>query len=384
MLERCLTPHLRKSRRSLLLLGPRQVGKTTLLASLEPDRSLNLANPATFREFVARPERLEQELAAAPEVRTVLLDEVQRVPALLDVVQILLDREPNRWRFLLSGSSARKLRRGEANLLPGRIHVHHLHPLLATELGSAFDLDAVLAHGSLPGIVTETDPELRAADLRAYTDLYLREEIQAEAIVRDLGGYARLLDLVAAASGNILNLQRIAKEVGLAYETARRYVQILEDTLLVFRIPAWRKSERGRLLAHPRLYLFDLGVRNALLRRPLDRPLEDERGLLLEHLVACELHRRKGTLWPQLDVHYFREQAGTEVDFMITAGSETWAVEVKSSRNPTRSMAASLRRIGDYIPGVTRRILVHTGPRALALGEVEALPLAQFLAELPT
>jgi predicted AAA+ superfamily ATPase len=383
MLERVLTPHLRDARRSLLLLGPRQVGKSTLLASLEPDLTLNLAHPATFRDYVTRPERLEQELAAAPDVRTVFLDEVQRVPALLDLIQVLVDREPQRRRFLLSGSSARKLRRGEANLLPGRIHVHHLHPLLAAELGDAFDLDAVFARGSLPGIVTEPDPQLRAADLRAYTDLYLREEIQAEALVRDVGGYARLLDLVAAASGTILNLQRLSKEAAVAYETARRYVQILEDTLLVFRVPAWRDSERGRLLSHPRLYLFDLGVRNALLRRPLDRPLDDERGLLLEHLVAYELYRRTGTLWPELELFYFRNRQGVEIDFLLRAGSDVWAIEVKSSRNPTPAMAAPLRGIGQHVPDVTRRILVHLGPRAMRLGEVEALPMADFLAELP-
>src|SRR5262245_13799917 len=184
MFERLLTPRLGRGRRSILLLGPRQVGKSTLLRSLGPDLSINLASPEPFRDYSKHPEKLERELrAAAPAIRTVLLDEVQRVPALLDVVQVIVDEQPSRFRFLLSGSSARKLRRGQANLLPGRVHLHHLHPLLARELGDAFDLDRALAHGTLPGISAQSDPEMRAQDLRAYTDAYLREEVQAEALV---------------------------------------------------------------------------------------------------------------------------------------------------------------------------------------------------------
>ena len=251
-------------------------------------------------------------------------------------------------------------------------------------MGDAFELDLVLAHGSLPGIVSEPDPGRRAADLRAYTDLYLREEVQAEALVRDLGGYARLLDLVAAASGTILNIHRLCKEAGVRYETARRYIEILEDTLIVFRVPAYRASARGQILAHPRLYLFDLGVRNALLRRPLDRPLDDERGLLLEHLVAYELHRRTGTLWPDMELAYFRSRHGAEVDFIVRAGSELWAIEVKSSRNVTPPMTATVRTIGEHIPDVTRRLLIFLGPRPQRIENVEVLPLQDFLAQLPS
>lgn len=196
---------------------------------------------------------MEAELQAAGQnIRTVFLDEVQRVPALLDVVQVILDSEPGRFRFLLSGSSARKLRRGEVNLLPGRIHVHHLHPLVASELGEDFDLDRCLAHGTLPGIYAEPDPEVRAQTLRSFVDIYLREEIKAEAIVRDVGGFARLLDLVAASSGRVINLNAMSRDAAVSYETARRYLGVLEDTLVVFSVPAWRPSDRAGLIAHPR------------------------------------------------------------------------------------------------------------------------------------
>ena len=384
MYERLLARALASTSRSVLLLGPRQVGKSTLLASLRPDLTLNLASPAAFRDYVSRPEQLEHELEAAPATtKTVFIDEVQRVPALLDVAQVFLDRRPPRFRFLLSGSSARKLRRGQANLLPGRLQVHHLHPLLASELGSDFDLGRVLAHGTLPGIYAEPDPAARAADLRSYADTYLREEVQAEALVRNVGAFARLLDLVAASSGRILNLHALCKDAALGYETARRYVEILEDTLVAFRVPAWSGSDRASLVRHGKLFLFDSGVRNALLRRPLDRPLDDERGVLLEHLVACELHRRLGPRWPEAALFHYRTRHGAEVDFVLAIGRELWGIEVKASRRVDRSMLRGLDSLAAQSDRVERRIVVFLGPRRQQLDGAEALPLDEFLALLP-
>ncbi len=386
MFQRLLYDRLAASPRSLLLLGPRQVGKSTLLGALAPDRSLNLASARTFRDYVTAPERLEAELRAAPSaIRTVLIDEVQRIPELLQSVQVLVDELPGRFRFLLSGSSARKLRRGEANLLPGRVHVHHLHPLLERELGEAFDLERVLAEGSLPGIASEPDAALRHADLRSYADTYLREEVQAEALVRNLGGYARLLDLVAASSGRILNLRALSQEAGIAYETARRYLEVLEDTLLLFSVPAWRGSDRASLTAHPKHYLFDLGVRNAILRRPLERVAAGERGLLFEHLVALELRRRERTLWPELRLFHYRTRHGAEVDLIVDLGGgrELWAVEVKAHSHPRSAWLSGFRSLDRRTHRVQRRIIVFEGDRALRLGDAEVLPLREFLAQLP-
>ena len=385
MYERLLARTLESTSRSVLLLGPRQVGKSTLLASLRPDLTLNLASPAAFRDYASRPEQLEQELDGAPATtKTVFIDEVQRVPALLDIAQVFLDRRPPRFRFLLSGSSARKLRRGHANLLPGRLHVHHLHPLLADELGGDFDLRRVLAHGTLPGIYAEPDDATRAVDLRSYADTYLREEVQAEALVRNVGGFARLLDLVAASSGRILNLHALCKDAALGYETARRYLDILEDTLVAFRVPAWSGSDRASLIRHGKLFLFDTGVRNALLRRPLDRPLDDERGLLLEHLVGCELHRRLGPRWPEAALFHYRTRHGAEVDFVLAIGRELWGIEVKASRRVDRSMLSGLASFAAQNDRVKRRIVVFLGPRRQQIDGVEALPLDEFLALLPS
>ena len=384
MFKRILADTLRNGTRSILLLGPRQVGKSTLLQSLRPDLSVNLASPLAFREYATYPERLEQELrAAGPEVRTVFLDEVQRVPELLDVVQVLVDEQPGRFRFLLSGSSARKLRRGRANLLPGRIHVHYLHPLLACELGSAFDIDRVLAHGTLPGIYAEEYSNPREADLRSYADSYLREEVQAEALVRNIGGYGRLLELIAAASGRILNLNALCRDAGLSYETARRYVEVLEDTLLAFRIPAWTGSDRSELVRHPRIFLFDLGVRNALLRRPLDRPLSDERGFLLEHLVAFELYRRIGGVLPRSALFFYRTRHGAEIDFILEVDGQLWAIEVKSGRRVDRRDLRALKSFQGGRKTVERRTVVFLGPRRQRIDEVEIIPLEEFLEQLP-
>lgn len=384
MFERLLTKRIRAAKRSVLLLGPRQVGKSTLLGELRPDLSLNLAEPATHRHYLARPELLAQELDAAPSrTRLVLIDEVQKVPALLDAVQVLIDTKPQRFRFLLSGSSARKLRRGQANLLPGRVIAYDLHPLLERELGAAFRLDRALAHGTLPATWTENDPQQRAELLRSYADSYLREEVQAEALVRDLGGYARMLDFVAAASGTIVNINALCRAAEIQHETARRYLEVLVDTLVLFRVPAWSGTDRASLIAHPKLYLFDIGVRNALLRRPLDKPHDDERGLLLEHFVAQELFRRCGTLWPEARLFHYRTKHGAEVDFVLEVGRELWGIEVKSAKRASPDMLTGLTSLGDRTKRLKRKIIVCLAERRARMGDVEVLPLREFLGELP-
>ncbi len=380
--ERVVGATLRSSRASVLLLGPRQTGKSTLLRALAPDLVLDLADPATFRDYVAYPEKLAAELrGASAGVRTVMLDEVQRVPALLDVVQVLVDERPRRFRFLLSGSSARKLRRGQANLLPGRVQVHQLHPLLLAELAGDADLERVMAHGSLPGIYAETDARERAAMLRAYAHTYLREEIQAEALVRDVGGYSRLLDLVAASSGRIVNLAALSRDVGIGHETARRYLDVMRDTLVAFDVPAFAGSDRASLVAHPKTFLFDCGVRNALLRRPLDRVLDDDRGLLLEHVVGYELHRRIGTHWPDGRLSHYRTKHGAEVDFVLEIGRERWGIEVKAGRHVHRADLSGLESLAARAR-LARRVVVFLGARAQSIDGVDVLPLDRFLGEL--
>jgi uncharacterized protein len=384
--RRLLLDTLQSARQSILLLGPRQVGKTTLLQELAPDLVIDLADLANLRRYQQRPDTLDGELAAlkGKGPHQILIDEVQRVPALLDQIQGWADREKGRFRFLITGSSARKLRRGQANLLPGRVHLHYLHPLVARELGADFDLDRVLAHGTLPGVYSERDPVQRARTLESYADLYLREEVQAEALVRDLGGYGRLLDLMAVSSGAILNLRSLCKDAEIPYETARRYVEVLEDTLIVFRVPAWSGSDRRSLIGHARTFFFDSGVRNALLRRPLDKPLEDERGLLLEHLVAQELHRRVQNSWYGTRLFHFRDRGGAEIDFVLEVGRELWGIEVKSARTLKESPRRGFDALEARTQGLKRKIVVFLGPRPQKVEGIEVLPLMTFLDELPS
>jgi predicted AAA+ superfamily ATPase len=351
---------------------------------MHPDLTLNLADPGVHRRYLARPELLLETLAAVPDsTRLVFIDEVQKVPALLDALQVVLDSQPKRFRFLLSGSSARKLKRGQANLLPGRVVVFAMHPLLERELGKRFDLSRALAHGTLPATWMEEDSAERASLLRSYADVYLREEVQAEALVRDLGSYVRMLDFVAAASGTTVNVNALCRAAEIQHETARRYLDVLEETLVMFRIPAWSGSERASLIAHPKLYLFDIGVRNALLRRPLDRPLEDEKGLLLEHFVAQELYRRTGALWPEARLFHYRTKHGAEVDFVLEVGRDLWGIEVKSARTGSADLLTGLGSLADRTRRLKRKILVCLADRRARIGDVEVLPLREFLAELP-
>lgn len=367
----------------MLLLGPRQVGKSTLLDSLGPDLRIDLAHTPTFLRYARDPAAFAAELGALKRrPLTVFLDEIQKLPALLDDVQVMLDREPKGLRFLVSGSSARKLRKGQANLLPGRVAIHYLHPLLAGELGGDFDLARAMSHGTLPGIWTAESDAARRELLQGYVDGYLREEIQAEALVRDLGGYARLLDLTAAASGNILNLQALCRESGLRYETARRYLEVLHDTLVAFSVPAWSGKERASLVAHPKVFLFDLGVRAALLRRPLERHLEDEKGLLLEHVVAFELARRQST-WPGAKLFHFRTGSGAEVDFVLEIEGALWGIEVKATRHLNWKRSAGFAALAARTTRLERKLVVYLGDRKLELGDAEAVPLEDFLALLP-
>jgi hypothetical protein len=201
--------------------------------------------------------------------------------------------------------------------------------------------------------------------------------------VRDIGGYSRLLDLVAAASGRIINVHAMSGDAAVGYETARRYLDVLEDTLLVHRVPAWSGSDRASLIAHPKLLFFDVGVRNALLRRPLDRPLDDERGLLLEHLVGLELQRRCGGVWPDARLFHFRTRGGVEVDFVLQRGRNVWAIEVKSGRSVGSSDTKGLRAFAERVQRPERSLVVYLGPRRERIDGSEAVPVREFLAGLP-
>jgi predicted AAA+ superfamily ATPase len=381
VLTRLLFPRLRASKKSVLLLGARQVGKSTLARSLGPDLVIDLADEQSYLDHAKDPGRLGRELRAVAKPALVVVDEVQRIPSLLNTVQAVMD-EGTRHRFVLTGSSARKLKRGGANLLPGRIVLEHLDPLALHEIGDDFDLDRALTVGTLPGVYLDSDSGTDV--LQTYANVYLREEIQAEAVVRDLGSYARFLDAAAASSGDWINYSKLANDTEIAKETLRRYFQILEDTLLAFRIPPFASRRTTRHVSHrDRILFFDVGVRNALLglhRRP---PPATERGKLFEHwlILQCIYFARARHLPWRFSA--YRTDAGAEVDFVIDTGPKLVAIECKAGRNVSRSQLGGLRSFASVAHKPTRLLVAFQGDRPQRFDDgVEAVPYRRLLLEV--
>jgi predicted AAA+ superfamily ATPase len=349
MLDRIVGARLAKTSTSVLLLGPRQVGKSTLCERLRPLRTINLADERELLRYSKDPSSLRDELRALPGAGLVVIDEVQRVPALLNVVQVILDEAGRRFRFLLTGSSARKLRRGSANLLPGRVVLEHLDPLTVAEIPRPFDLRRALQAGMLPGIFLAGDDAIDV--LGTYAEVYLREEIRAEALTKNIGGYARFLDVSAVVSGQWLNYSKLATDAEIPKETIRRFVEILEDTLLLFRLPSFQPKRRisRRVSQRDRLLLFDVGVRNALLalhRRPVS---PDQLGPVFEQwylLQAIYLNRAYRKEWA---LSSYRTEAGAEVDLVIERDDDIVGIEVKASRRVTPSDTRGLFSLADTI-----------------------------------
>lgn len=361
MFSRELRAILASERRSVLLLGPRQTGKTTLLRSLAPDIEINLAKESTFLDFQADPEALEN-VVRAKKPKTVFIDEVQRVPSLLNTVQAILD-QPSHPRFFLSGSSARKLKRGQANLLPGRILVRHLGPLSFLETDGAVSVTDALAYGTLPGIVTAESGEKKEL-LRSYSGTYLKEEIQAESLARDLPGFSRFLRTVASRFGEFIDFSKYSSEAQIKRHSCARYFDILEDTLIIERIDPFSSSGRKRLVQHPRFYFFDNGVLNGLLGE--FGVSGDRIGRLFENLVYSQLRATAFALKREIRLSTYRTDHGAEIDFILEDLDEgrIFAIEAKASRN----VSASDMRGFESFKDVCRRKFI---PIVVTLGGLE-------------
>lgn len=367
-------------RRSCLLLGPRQTGKSTLVHSVLPSKSweVDLLHHDVFLRYSKDPAqfRLEAEAQIRRGARTIFVDEVQKVPEILDEVQGLIEK--HRVRFILTGASARKLKRRGTNLLAGRAITRRLHPLTLQEQGDLFDLDRTLRLGGLPAVVTSPDEEA-VEILRTYAETYLREEVQAEALVRNLGGFARFLEVAAAQCGDILNYSAVGRDASLATRTVQEYYQILEDTLIGYRLDPWRKSPRARLVAHPRFYLFDTGVTNALNHRLKGSPDRVLLGRLFEQWVVLECVRLIDYLGSEARLYYWRTHMGAEVDLVVEKhGKIVLAAEIKAGSRVVNADLTGLRSFGEAHPRV-QRIVVSRMPEEYSLGDVAVLPYRRFL-----
>ena len=322
-----------------------------------------------------------REIEALPRGSWVVVDEVQKLPALLNEVHDLLSAAPRRWRFALTGSSARRLRRGDANLLAGRAISREMYPLTAAELAAIPSADDLLRFGTLPLVRGERSAATRIDLLEAYVSTYLAQEIRAEALVRSLESFARFLEVAALANGQVTNVASLARDSAVARPTVQGYFEVLTDTLLGAWLPAWRPRAKVKEAAHPKFYLFDCGVVRALahrLREPLDGA---ERGTLLETLVFQELRAYIAYSGCGGALSYYRTPSGTEVDFIWSRGKTSIGIEVRASRQWRPEFGRPLRELH------RGRVVNHC--HAIYLGEtlqqdgpVRVAPLAGFLQRL--
>ena len=351
---------IRPTGQSFFLLGVRGVGKSTWARQQFPDAArFDFLDEARYQDYLADPSLFAADLQAVPPGSWVVVDEIQRLPNLLNEVHRHI--EDRRLKFALLGSSERKLKAADVNLLAGRALHKTMHPLTPAELGDDFDLDVALDTGTIPLVQVAGE---RHPVLESYVRLYLRDEVRAEGLVRNLPGFARFLPIAALHHGQVVNISGIARDCGVARTTVQGYLDILEDTLLAFRLPAFQPRLRARERRHPKLYWVDPGLVRAV--KKLHGPIApEERGALLEgwilHLLRA--HAEEGGLFDEL--HYWAPHPAnrTEVDFLLRRGGELAAIEVKSQPRYHTGMLPGLRAIAE-LPGIVRRILVYGGKRS--------------------
>ncbi len=397
-LETRLTLQRGSAQKIHLVQGARQTGKSTLLRHVlddcGPTLVLDLQDRRLRRRYEADDGLLVRELEADPGVQAVFVDEIQKVPGLLDDVQYLHDRDPERFHFVLTGSSARQLRRHAANLLPGRVHATFLSPVLQAEIrdceilplqhgtGERFparDLAACLVQGSLPGLFHESAASW-AETLGSYVDLYVENEIRQENVVADMGAFARFLRLAALESGQVVNFTKLARDVGVVPNTLRNFYQVLEDTHVGLRVRVFGRS-RKRVLQAPRFLLFDLGVRHVLAGLPVDDVLlKLDPGHLFEQWVLAELWYRCQARGRGHALATWTTASGAEVDAIVETPEEAIPVEVKWTDRPTPADARYVETFLDVHPDLARRgYVVCRCPRRQALTQrTTALPWDEF------
>jgi predicted AAA+ superfamily ATPase len=364
---------------SFFLFGPRGVGKSLWVGHEFPDaHRIDLLHPDVLKTYLARPEHLRELLDAKPKLLQIVIDEVQKAPELLSVVHSLIENRKS-LQFILTGSSSRKLKRSGVDLMAGRAIVKSLHPFMAAELGSDFSLDRAVRYGLLPLVEASLNPQ---EVLDAYTALYLREEVQMESLVRNVGSFARFLESVSFSHASVLNLSNISRECQVPRKTVESYVEILESLLLSFRISVFTKRAKRELSDHPKFYLFDAGVfRSMRPRGPLDREEEVE-GLALEGLVAQHLRAWISYTRGRNELFFWRTRSQSEVDFVVYGEQGLWAIEVKNSkRRPHPQDLRGLKSFSeDYPEG--KCALLYRGKDPLKINGILCLPCEEVLRNL--
>lgn len=369
---------------SFFLFGPRGTGKSSWLKTNLPDAIwYDFLDQYTYLRILGDPGVLSREINSQPS-SWVVMDEVQRVPAVLNAVHSIIFSNPEKYKFALTGSSARKLKRNESNMLAGRAISKNFFPLTSAELGSAFNIDFMLRFGSLPRVYTlcvSGDPSLAVSTLESYVSTYLEVEIQREAQLRNFEGFVRFLKVAALMHGQILNVSQTASDGRIARTTASGYFGILTDTLIGYILPAWQTRAKVKEVEHPRFYMFDAGIVRALtgtLREPLD---SQERGRLLEGIVLNEL--RAYIMYRDCggDLAYWRTSDGAEVDFVWKRGKRVIAFEIKSTLIWTKKFQRGLRLLSEVVPNL-EKYGIYLGNQSQIFEQMTVLPLQQFLEQL--
>lgn len=360
-------------RKSVFLLGPRQTGKSTFLKTNYPEVPYyNLNQADSFRELSSNPELIRQRLTAKNKL--VIIDEIQKLPKLLDEVQVLIDNNPE-LKFILTGSSARKLKRGSANLLGGRARTFNMHPLVSPEVEYK-KMDRRISYGSIPSILNSPEPY---EDLRDYAGTYLKEEIQAEGLVRSIETFSRFIDFAAICNGEQVNFTKVGNDSGIPPRTVREYFYILQDTLIGYLLEPFQAAKKRKAVSTAKFYFFDTGVANYLQKRSVVLPGSQEFGKSMEHFIMLEL--RAYLDYQRIDkaLTYWRTQSQFEVDFII--GNDI-AIEVKASSLLNDRDMRGMRALSEDIK-LKRKIIVSTErlPRKTS-DNIEIFPIDYFLREL--
>ncbi len=370
---------------SFFIFGARGTGKSTFLKEMFIDKKclyVDLLHPSTEAKYSLYPETLTREIdALKAKPSWIIIDEIQKVPKLLDLIHSLI--ENRKLKFILTGSSARKLKRGAANLLAGRAYVYHLYPLTLLEIGSSKNIEDILRWGSLPRIFSLKSDREKKSFLNAYVQTYFAQEIRAEQVIRKLDPFRAFLPILGQVSGKIINHKKIADEIGVSTVTVQTYFQIVEDTLLGFYLPAFHLSLRKSQRLSPKFYLFDTGVKKAL-EESLDQevaPRTSVYGELFESFLINEIVRLNSYFEKGFRLSYYSTKNNVEIDLILTRGRSHFLVEIKSNLRIDPVEVSAMEATASVFPSLNRAFYLSNDPSHQRIGKIECLHWKDFLTQ---
>lgn len=368
----------KKPTESFFLFGPRGTGKSLWTEHyLKRAIRVDFLQPDIFRDYISHPEKARELVEGNPDVKTFVFDEVQKVPEILSVIHSLIEKHKD-IQFILTGSSPRKIKRAGVDLLGGRAVVYELYPFMAAELGKEFSLAKSLEQGLLPLVWPSKNPQ---KTLAAYYALYLKEEVKMEALVRNIGSFSRFLESISFSHGSVINISNIARDCAVERKTVEGYINVVEDLLLGFRLPIFKKKAKRSLAGHDKFYFCDTGIFQAIRPKgPLDEVGQISgaalEGLVAQHLRAWISYRGKNNT-----LYYWRTRSGVEVDFIIYGEDGLWAFEVKNSSKVNSFNLRALKSFKEDYPQANA-ILLYNGNERLKIDNILCIPCEDFLSKL--